>query len=175
MSAQKASLWLVPAEPDRAMLRSHIDRLALEYGTPSFEPHITLAAVEADHGALVAAIEGTAASHPELELVARDTAHGAERFKAVFVELADARIHELAATLCAELRAPFDAAQLQPHLSLLYRADLPPSVRTMIAAEHTFRGRSWHFDTLVASVPGGEQDDVPRWQTVVARALQPVF
>lgn len=173
MSAEHASLWLVPAEPARALLRGHIDALALEHEAPSFEPHITLASVEADHDALAAAIERVAASHRPLELVAGATAHGAERFKAVYVELADRRIHELAATLCADLGVAFDPAQLQPHLSLLYRAELPPATRAAIAAEHSFQGRSWRFDTLVASVPGGDPDDVARWQTVVARALQP--
>ena len=166
------SLWLVPAEPHRAELRAHIDELALEHATPSFEPHVTLASGAGDHAAVVVAIERAAQTWPSLEIVAGRTAHGPDRFKAVFVELADERVHALAAALCAELDVPFDAAELRPHISLLYASDLPPDRRSAIATAHSLRGRTLRFDTLVASVPGAGIDDVSRWQSTVARRLR---
>ena len=165
------SLWLVPAEPHRAELRGHIDRLALDRGTPSFEPHVTLASAVADHAAVLAAIERAASAWAPLEVFAGTTAHGPDRFKAVFVELDDARLHDLAAALCGELGIPFAPEELHPHISLIYAAGLPAQFRAAIAAEHTFAGRTLRFDTLTASVPGTDIDDVPRWQLPVVRAL----
>ncbi|KAG7355672.1 cyclic phosphodiesterase-like protein [Nitzschia inconspicua] len=36
------SLWLIPPEPQRTTLQSEIDRLAKQYGGPTFPPHVTL-------------------------------------------------------------------------------------------------------------------------------------
>ena len=166
------SLWLVPAEPQRAELRAHIDQLAVEHGTPSFEPHVTLASGVVAHDAVVTAIDRVAADWGPLDVDAGSTAHGPDRFKAVFVELDDARLHELAAALCAGLGIPFEPDQLRPHLSLLYAADLPPHTRAAIAAAHSFAGTTLRFDTLVASVPGAGSEDVARWQSTVARPLR---
>jgi 2'-5' RNA ligase len=165
------SLWLVPAEPHRAELRTHIDRLAVELGTPSFEPHVTLASGGVDHAAAVTAIERIAGSTAPLAVTAGVTAHGAERFRAVFIELEDTRLHELAARLCVHLHLEFDPAQLRPHISLLYAEDVAPGRRAGIAAAHSFAGRTLRFDTLVASVPGAGVEDVARWQSTVARRL----
>jgi 2'-5' RNA ligase len=165
------SLWLVPAEPHRAELRGHIDRLALEHGTPTFEPHVTLASGVADHAPVLAAIERVASAWAPLEVVAGTTAHGPDRFKAVFVELEDVRLHDLAAALCGELGIPFAPEELHPHISLVYAAGLPAEVRAVIGAEHAFAGRTLRFDTLTASVPGTDIDDVPRWQLPVVRPL----
>jgi 2'-5' RNA ligase len=165
------SLCLVPAEPQRAELRTHIDRLAVEHHTPSFEPHVTLASGSIHHAAAVAAIERVAADRAPLEVVAGSTAHGPDRFRAVFVQLEDPRLHDLAAALCAELGIQFDPDQLRPHLRLLYAPALSPGIRANIAAGHSFAGRRLRFDTLVASVPGDGIEDVARWQTTVARRL----
>ena len=97
---RSTSFWLVPAEPIAAELRTHIDRLALEHGTPAFEPHVTLASGLVDPTSVVAAIERVAGDRAPLEVVAGPTAHGPDRFKAVFVELDDDRLHEMAAAVC---------------------------------------------------------------------------
>jgi 2'-5' RNA ligase len=165
------SLWLVPAEPDRAELRAHIDELALQQGTPTFEPHVTLVSGVVDHATVLAAVERIAADRAPLDVVAGATSHGPERFRAVVVELDDARLHDLAAALAGELGIPFDADELRPHVSLLYASGLAHGVRAAIAAEHDVAGRTFRFDTLAASVPGTEIDDVSRWQLPVVRPL----
>ena len=168
----RTSLWLVPAEPMRAVLRTHIDRLAVELDAPSFEPHITLGSAIVDDEATRDVLGAFAATHPPLELVAGATAHGVERFKALFIEFADERIHDLAGSLCEALAVPFDGTSLQPHLSLLYRADLMLRTRVSLAARHSLAGTAMRFDTLIAMRPGEELEDIARWQTIVARALQ---
>jgi hypothetical protein len=156
----------------RAVLRRHIDDLAVEVGAPSFEPHVTLASGIADDRAVNEALGAVATTHAPIELAAGATAHGVERFKALFVELADERIHDLARTLCAALGLPFDDSTLAPHLSLLYRGDLPLPTRQDLASRHSLAGTTIRFDTLIAMRPGEGIDDVARWQTIVARALR---
>ena len=165
------SVWLVPAEPDRAELRLHLDQLAVEHSTPSFEPHITLVSAVVGHDEVLAAIERVAASTAPLEMVAGPTAHGPDRFKAVFVEIGDIRVHALALAFEKALGLPPGADSFRPHLSLLYAADLAPATRDSIAAAHSWQGRVLRFDTLVASAPGAGIDDIARWQTTIARRL----
>jgi 2'-5' RNA ligase len=166
------SLWLVPAEPHRAELRSVIDALAVAQRTPAFEPHVTLASGPGvDPDALVAAVERVAAELAPLELVAGPTTHGPERFRCVVVELADRRLHDVAAIAAGALGLPFDAAAYRPHLSLLYAADLAAGARARIAAAHDLTGRTVRFDTIVASRPGNGIDDVARWQLDVVRPM----
>jgi hypothetical protein len=170
-AARATSLWLVPAEPHRAELRARIDRLALEHGAPAFEPHVTLVTGDLAPDAVAVAIERVAARWAPLDVVAGCTAHGPDRFQAVFVELADRRLADLARALSEALELRFEPAALQPHLSLLYAAHLPVPVRAAIAREHDLAGRSFRFDTLLASVPAADADDVARWQSPVIRAL----
>lgn len=166
------SLWLVPAEPTRALLRTYIDQLALTHDGPCFEPHITLVSAEVDDLAARAAVASIATTHVRMDLVAGATGHGVDRFKALFVEFDDSRIHDLARALCNELEVPFDGDAFQPHVSLLYRADLPHHTRESLAAQHVFARTVMHFDTLIAMRRGEGIDDVARWQTIVARSLR---
>ena len=156
----------------RAVLRTHIDRLAVELDAPSFEPHITLGSAVVDDQATRDVLGSLATANRAMELVAGQTAHGVERFKSLFVEFADERIRDLARSLFEALAAPFDDSELQPHVSLLYQADLPLPTRLSLATQHSFAGSTIPFDTLMAMRPGEGIDDVARWQTIVARALR---
>lgn len=167
------SLWLVPAEPARSRLRARISELALEASAPSFEPHITLTSVEeVDARALGDAVAAVAASWPPLRLVAGPTGHGATRFKTLFVRFDDARLAALAGELSARLGRSFDVHSFDPHLSLLYCADLDQSRREALAARHDLRGEDITFDTVAASRPGEGEEDVARWELPAARRLR---
>lgn len=168
----RASLWLVPAEPARSVLRQRISELAVAHSAPGFEPHVTLASGDADDDALAPAVEELAATWPPLRLVAGPTDHGDERFKALFVRFADERIAALAEALCARLGWRFDRPALDPHLSLLYVAGLPLEERRELARRVTFAGEALEFDTLAAMRPAAGLDDVARWQLPVVRRLR---
>lgn len=168
----KTSLWLVPAEPDRARLQHRITALATELTTPTFPPHITLVSAALSHGAVVDAVEAAAASWPPLRLRAGPTDHGAERFKALFVRFDDDRIPELAADLAGRLQVPFDRSGFDPHLSLAYRAEMPDEERAALARRERLAGAELAFDTIAASRPGEGRDDVARWELSVVRRLR---
>lgn len=168
----RTSLWLVPAEPARSVLRGRISELAVELSAPSFEPHITLASGVVGDASLEDAIESVAAAWSPLRLLAGATDHGPEQFKALFVRFDDERIAALAAELSRRLGLEFDPATLDAHLSLLYRADVPPQRRRELAARCTVAGEAFVFDTLAASRPGEGRDDVARWELRVARRLR---
>ena len=155
MGPPRTSLWLVPAPPVRDALQQRIDGLAAALGTPTFGPHVTLVSGVVDDEHIAAALADVAARREPLEVTAGSTAHGPERFKAVYVLLDDDRIRDLAGELAAALRMPFDPADLAPHLSLVYADDLAPAERAEIARQHSVAGERWRFDTVAASRPGG--------------------
>ena len=165
-------MWLVPARPERDVLQQRIDGLAAELGTPSFAPHVTLVSGVVDDARAAAALAAVAARQGPLALQAGVTAHGPARFKALYVVLDDERIGDLAADLAVELGVDHDRAALAPHVSLAYVEDLPEATRAELAARHDTRGASWRFDTLAASRPGGDPDDVARWSTVATATLR---
>ncbi len=164
------SVWLAPAEADRSDLSLHIDQLAIEHGTPSFEPHITLTSGQVNPDVVVGAIERVATAIAPLDIAAGRTAHGRDRFKAVFIEFDDPRLERLAVELSTALGIPAPPP-LRPHLSLMYAADLSPEFRARIAIARAFSGRRLRFDSLVASVPGAGIEDIARWQSTVIRQL----
>ena len=166
------SFWLVPAEPARTMLRAHIDALAARLGTPAFDPHITLASAVVDDASAAAALSPVAAATAPMDLRAGPTAHGPDRFRAVVVMFADARIHRLAAEVSAALDIPFDPDQLVAHVSLVYADALPVGVRTAVATANTFEGSMLSFDTVVANRSTGDRDDVARWHTFAVEPLR---
>jgi 2'-5' RNA ligase len=167
------SLWLLPAEPDRSELRTRIRELAVAHASPPFEPHITLAAGDLpDADATVgAALARVAATWTPLRLACGPTDHGPERFKALFIRFADRRLWRLAGAVAGALSVEFDADAFDPHLSLLYRADLPVEDRRQLVAGQRREGQVFTFDTLAASRPAGADDDVARWQLVAERRL----
>ena len=170
--APTTSLWLVPAEPLRAILRSHIDDLAVTLGTPAFDPHVTLVSGIVESRTTSRAVERMAAAWAPLDVVAGPTGHGPDRFKTLFVEIDDPHVRDLAAALAGELDMVFDPLALRAHVSLAYATGLPADGRARLAEAHRFEGQTLRFDTLAASVPGEGIDDVARWQLTVARRLR---
>jgi hypothetical protein len=168
------SLWLVPGEPRRTALRTRIGELAVDHGSPPFAPHITLVAGHVPHAAAAvgAALARVAATWTPLRLACGPTDHGPERFKAVFIRFADRRLWRVAGAVADALSVEFDAEAFDPHLSLLYRADLPVPDRRRLVAGQRFEGQVLTFDTLAASRPAGADDDVARWQLVAERRLR---
>ncbi|MCZ7562330.1 MAG: hypothetical protein M5U30_21800 [Burkholderiaceae bacterium] len=63
---------------------------------------------------------------------------------------------------------------LRPHLSLLYRGELPVETRRRLAETHRLAGEHIEFDVLVAvrpSPPGGDLSDIDTIDTSLRRSL----
>lgn len=166
--------WLVPSQPWRSRIADLIVALGRAHGGPAFEPHITIEVSHAPAGAaLEAVLDRVARGFEPMTLVAGTTAHSAAHFRTLFVEFDDARLPALQRRLREELGRD-EGYALHPHLSLLYRGDLPLETRVRLAATHRFAGERIEFDLLVAvqpSLPGGDLSDIETIDTSLRVAL----
>jgi len=152
------STWLMPTASDKAALQSVVDALSLQFGTPRFQAHLTLA-------------DGAHLSVAELTGILRKAAEGIHSFPAVIedIETSDlyfrsfyarfaasgpmAELHENAMALLAPgLEA---ATAFMPHISLLYGADDTAEKQT--ARRHwqkKLAGRPIRFDRICIAAAG---------------------
>lgn len=162
------AFWLLPAQPHLGALRERIQRLAALEQAPPFEPHLSLHVNELEADEDLERILNAIAQHfAPLTLIAGATLSGAARFKSLYVPFADPRPAEIQTHLKRHLRDPQPYA-LDPHLSLLYCADLPLRRRSELAAQHDLCGQAISFDAICAVQPGrGESgfDQVETWDS----------
>lgn len=134
-SVTRRSLWLMPPAGVRARLVALIRDLGARYGTPVFEPHITLlGGIGAEEKDIAVRSARLAAATPPLPLRLTTVDQRAEYFQCLFVHVAGtdalARASALARTLFERTR---DTEYL-PHLSLMY-GELDPAAKAAIVAE----------------------------------------
>jgi putative hydrolase of the HAD superfamily len=128
------SIWLVPAEPERAALAQRIGELARRYDAPRFAPHITLFAgstARADwREALAQAVQGSVALRTRVV----EIGHSDQLFKTVYLQMASsAALLALQRNVRAALHDA-DEYAFDPHLSLIYKL-LPEAARVELASE----------------------------------------
>jgi hypothetical protein len=161
------SYWLIPAAPARDYFREIIGRLAARYGSPVFEPHLTLAVRTdvSDH-----AEERLARLPPgAVDLSTTGIAFSAQFTRTLFVRCA-------ASPLLLQLRALLGAAEdeiFDPHLSLLYH-QLPSAEKARLAAELGPPCPAIKFDVSAAvrcRIPVSTAADVAAWEIVAIRRL----
>jgi hypothetical protein len=172
-AAMPVVAWLVPAEPWLGRLSATIASLAGGHDAPVFEPHVTLhVGATAAPGALPGALARLAASLAPVAMTAGATAHDRPWHHTLYVELEAPGLPAMQRRVAEALAAPGDYA-LAPHLSLLYREDLPEPVRAALAAAHRLDGARIVFDTLVLvrPQPGGDLSDVRRIDTTLRARL----
>lgn len=167
------ALWLVPAAPWQRELGRLIAALAHAHGSEAFEPHVTLHVADVtDPRPLPQRLDALASRLRPIRLQAGETGHGSSLFKTLFVSFDDTRLHELQALGIRELGLPA-GYDLNPHLSLLYRAGLNPAARDELARRHDLRGQSLRFDrlALVRPASGAGWSDIAGWQILATSAL----
>lgn len=158
------SIWLMPGAADEALFRSDIEELALRFGVPRFQPHLTLAGDVgrgADELAPLAAeiASGLAAfDAPVLEIGAGDL-----YFRCLYVLFANAGpLRELEERAIAGI-APAELDAFMPHISLLYGVPDGPEKRAARARmAERWVGRLIRFDR-VAVVSSGKEIPVAEW------------
>lgn len=173
-SLQPVSFWLIPREPVRRRLASLITALAARYGTPGFEPHLTvLGDVMADPATAAAALRSATAGLGPLALGVRGVGCGEAFFKSVFIELSAST---LLLRLSERLRAALPGARnyvLQPHLSLLY-AEMPMAEKEVLRRELRIATATIDFDVAATVTPGNAAQgwyDVAAWQDLLRLKL----
>jgi len=170
-SATGYSIWLMPAGTVYDALREQISDLSREFGTPTFEPHVTLMGglegKEHDVAASTARLAGIVRPY---RIILRGAAQTDYYFRCVF-STADKEDEVMDANRAAkEVFGRHDDAPYMPHLSLVY-GNLPEETRNALVAK---------FDDLVAEFPVDRlhlfrtEGIVPQWRKVDEFALSDV-
>lgn len=152
------SIWLMPASREQDRLQRLIDELADRFGSPRFQPHLTLA------GDIEKSVEDLAPA------VAR-IAEGIDPFEAevtgigvsdLFFQSFYARFAADKALLELKRRAietvlPGDIAEFMPHISLGYGLDETLEKReAVVDAENLLLGNPVRFDRICVAASGME-------------------
>lgn len=127
------SLWMMPPPAVRERFLTLIAELSRRVDTPPFEPHLTLAGIEAATEAAIRPVAELAARLAPLPVRLTEIGTTSEYFRCLFVRAE----HTLALdrayhTACRALgQAP---GEFMPHLSLIY-GELTPAVKERLIAE----------------------------------------
>jgi hypothetical protein len=159
------AFWLIPTHETRRWFSERIHELAERYGTPAFEPHVTVHAGPKDAVASPASvIAERSLDCTALTLEASAIGYSSQFSKTLFLEFAtSAELLALAAKL--RERVPSDYV-LSPHLSLLYHT-APETQLATIASQIVPPFRIVRFETIQAvECPQvtASADDVRSWR-----------
>jgi 2'-5' RNA ligase len=151
MALQNYSLWFMPTGRADEEFSALLSRLAAQYSSPKFPPHITLIGlVEAEEAAMISKTQAVAAQlHPFL-IKLTQVGYTSDFYRSLFVNVESS---EKILTAYQEARKIFpanQAASLMPHLSLLY-GDFPITTKQQIIKEigdtypHTFESSTLYL------------------------------
>ena len=161
------SLWLVPEDSETSRrLAELIDSLARRFGTPRFDPHLTLlGGLDAPAGDVIARSQSLAATIPPLELRVLRVEGTEEYFRCVFAAVEDTRELIRARERALEALVLNDTSRFFPHISLVY-GHLSESVKGGLLREL----QEWPIGTMVSRELRVVSTEGPpeRWQRVAA-------
>jgi hypothetical protein len=159
------SIWLMPVVEDLAMLTGLVDGLAEEFGSPRFQPHLTLVEdTERPAEELVPLVAEAAAGIPSFSAPVIEIGMSGLFFRSFYVRF-DAKDHllELKRRAAGKISSsPVDA--FMPHISLAYglaEGPLKTEARDRIA--QFLNRRPIHFSN-VAVVFSGKEIPISDWE-----------
>lgn len=150
------AIWLLPAEPERSSLGTVIARLARQWDTPEFEPHVTvISGIRLPAGRAMTLLAEATGETASFRLAPAALAHTPARFQCLFLTFADPRpVLELRARLVPAFGL-LGVAFPEPHLSLLY-AVLAEEARQLAAAQVTMPGPFLAAELALVAPAAGE-------------------
>jgi 2'-5' RNA ligase len=167
------SIWLMPAGEDARRLSGLVDTLAARFGTPKFEPHLTL-------------VEDMARAAAELAPLVDRVAAGVERFaapietvetSALFFRSVYMRFKAEGALLGLKKRAiaqitPSPLEAFMPHISLAYGvAEGTDKCEMQQRLAETLAGEPIRF-THVSVVSSGKEIPIGDWRVLHSAELK---
>lgn len=171
-TAAGASIWLMPAEPDAAMLRGIIAELSARFGTPLFEPHLTLAGdLHASSGAYVPLLDDLAKACPAFSLPIAGIVRTEAYFRSFYAAFARGAELDALKQVCVA-QAGGTADGFTPHISLLYgKVDDAQKAAAASDVEKRLHGKRIEFDRVVVT---NSSDNVPinEWRVHATRVLR---
>ena len=170
----RAAIWLVPRQPDCAILQTLIADLAGRFSSPEFIPHLTIFSCR--RSALQEELAITAALArrcPPLTLRTSGLAFRDRLTQTLFVRLrSDNQLHWLRDSLQDKLRQT-SIHDFEPHVSLLYQF-LPVPVREKLTREISLPLQEINFDQIRAvAIPETihTTENLSGWQTLLSCRL----
>ncbi|WP_108651999.1 2'-5' RNA ligase family protein [Dongshaea marina] len=165
------SVWAMPEASSQQALQTIVDELAVEYGFPAFEPHITLTLAETNQSQqqLIDRFEQLAQQFSAVESLCLGARGEDFIFKFLYLDMQNnPQLNLLHQQLC-ELASPTDDYRFRPHLSLAYHPDPRTlSPQTLAELERRFRGVSLRFDEyrLISGALAPELSSIPTWKAL---------
>lgn len=168
MPAAVRSIWLMPSNDDETLLASLVRDLADRFGTPVFQPHLTLRGdTTTETAALTEAIAAAARQVPVFAEPISSVDITEAYFRAFYARFA---VSPTLATLKRSLD-PAEAGSFLPHISLLY-GTLPAEQTAPAAAAMGRRlaGRRITFDRI-SVVRSGQDIPISEWSILATAPL----
>ena len=170
----RAAIWLIPRQPDCAILQTLISDLAGRFSSPEFIPHMTIFSCRRsllqEELAITAAF---ARSCPPLTLRTNGLAFRDRLTQALFVRLrSDNKLDWLRGSMQNKLRQT-SSHDFEPHVSLLYQL-LPVPVREKLTRDIRLPLQEINFDQVRAvAIPETihTTENLSGWQTLLSCRL----
>jgi 2'-5' RNA ligase len=170
-TAAGASIWLLPAASDADVLRSIILELSARFGTPAFEPHLTLLGdLPASWGSYVPLLDDLAKACVSFSQPAEGIVLTDAYFRSFYAAFARSSELDALKRLCVT-KAGGTAEGFTPHVSLLYgQVAAHEKAEAAKDVEQRLRGKRIAFDRVVVT---NSSDNVPinEWRVHAIRRL----
>lgn len=165
--------WLTPAEPARSFFASTIAKLAARYGSPPFEPHLTVFARKKGNKNPEHILRVALAGYAPIRLSLREIQCSDEFTKTVFLQFERNSSLSRLEKAFKEASSSNDEYELNPHLSLIYKKTTEQERVALVNSLH-FPFNEVLFDSAKAIVSPariGAREDVESWRVVAAHPL----
>jgi len=169
--AVRFAVWLMPDETCEPPLRALIDGFSRRFGTPPFDPHLTLFSGQCrDLAVLSGGLAHLAGMDAPIALAVKGLRHSRQFFKTLFAALAAPASLTTSARSARDLLDPSSDYRLRPHVSLLYR-EMPAAERRALIAETAFPHAALRFDALALVSPGVDWRDLHAWRVLTRQSM----
>jgi 2'-5' RNA ligase len=168
--------WLIPAEPTYSFFGRIVNDLAERYNAPVFEPHVTIHVGANSPGKAERTVSKAASDCKQVKLKALEIDHSNEFIKTLFVQFALNRQLQQLNRRIRDAAQDSSDYQLNPHLSLLYKA-MSIQDRRLLTHSIEIPFSEVTFDSLKAVrciSPTRSRADVEEWRVVAERSLRSI-
>lgn len=167
------SVWLVPAKNDDVYLRDIINNLGKEYGSPTFNPHLTLfPGINIKLNTLKSAINDIFTNVKPFKIKKIKIDQSEAFFKTVFIEFElDEKLKNLYLALTEKINNR-DVATFKPHISLMYK--IMPEEEKLKIIEKLELKDEFLIDKIVVNAPRfGDKDflNIENWRELYEKKL----
>lgn len=167
------SVWLVPAKNDDIYLRDIINNLGKEYGSPTFNPHLTLfPGINIKLNTLKSVINDIFTNVKPFKIKKIKIDQSEAFFKTVFIEFElDEKLKNLYLAL-AEKTDNRNIATFKPHISLIYKT-MPEEQKLKIIEKLDIKDK-FLIDKIIINGPKiGDKDflNIENWRKLYEKKL----